>query len=74
MQELFVIIIVFYININEFFSLKRKLMNDITVYENINVFTQIKTVINDLLHLFENQKNVINMFETEYINIFLLNN
>lgn len=54
--------------------LKKKLSNNIIVYENSDAFTQIKIIINDLLHLFKDQSNVVDMSEIKYINIFLLNN
>ena len=70
--ELLIVVMIFYININELF--KQKLFNSIIIYSLSNIFIQIKTVIAELLYLFENYNNVINVFKTEYINISLLNN
>lgn len=72
MWELLMTVTVFHISMKE--SLERKLSNSITVYRNLNVFMQIKIIINEWSHLFENHDNIIDIFETEYMNILLLNN
>ena len=62
---------VFHTSINRF--MKQKLSNDITVYGVSDVFTQIKTLINDYT-IWKDHGNAVDIPEKEWMDISLLNN